>query len=227
MFEDIFRTKYLPPEGRAIDTGPAPGRAAADNRGDSRSLAAIKPTTLDRLLLDALRSRLDVDAVHLSYGVSIGMREISLSSGPTVPLFESLSPYEWQGSCLPRSYRTDTGYITESVFFGDMGSASRLRIGHRQDPAELGEQLIIEHCKLHAALEDSFNERIKDCRLSSAESTALYWGARGFTAKETAREMGMNFRSIEYLLKNAKSKLGAQSLPEAIHKAVCTRQLKR
>ena len=137
-----------------------------------------------------------------------------------------MSPYDWKGTCLPRSIHCDVGFLSESVHFGELGSASILTLAHKEPKDTLLNDMIIEHCKLHAALHDSPAERSDDFVLTQKERLALYYGARGLTARETAQEMQVNFRSVEYLLKMAKDKLGAQNLPEAVHKAVCTRQLR-
>lgn len=178
-----------------------------------------KANSFERLLLDALKIRLDAESLHLVYGVSMSMREISLFAGFGGAHGNVASPYDWEGSCLPRTFELDGKFITDSIFFGDMGSASRLRLTHKHAIEDLPDRLIVEHCKLHSALEVSFDDGIKEFQLNSNESAALYWGARGLTAKETAKEMGLNFRSIEYSLKTAKEKLGAQSLPEEIGRA--------
>lgn len=186
----------------------------------------MQSNRLGNLLLEAVRYRLGVESTQLNYAVCVNMREIHLSVGTPIVSTTPMSPYDWKGTCLPRSIYCNGMFLSESVHFGELGSASILTLAHREPRDTLLNDMIIEHCKLHAALHDSLAERIDDFQLNEKERLALYYGARGLTAKETAQEMKVNFRSVEYLLKMAKDKLGAQNLPEAVHKALCTRQLR-
>ena len=198
-----------------------PGRTM----GSGVQASVAKMNSFESLLLETLRYRLNVESAHLIYGVSVSMREISISVGPHPPLCAPLSPYDWEGACLPRCVLRQGRYITENIYFGALGSGSLLRLSHDKALGAGLDNVIVEHCKLHATLSGSFDDGIRQFELSSSEREVLYWGAHGLTAKETAKEMQANFRSVEYLLKTAKEKVGAQTLPEAIHKAVCTRQL--
>ena len=181
---------------------------------------------LGSLFLETIRYRLGVESVQLTYAVCVSVREINMAVGPVITAPPPLSPYDWKGACLPRSIYCESGFLTQSIYFGELGSASLLTLAHKELKDTLLDDIIVEHCKLHASLHDSFSEQIGELQLNQKERQALYCRARGLTAKETAQEMKVNYRSVEYLLKIAKNKLGAQSLPEAVHKAVCTRQLR-
>lgn len=189
-------------------------------------MKTMQSNRLGNLLLEAARYRLGVESVQLIYSVCVNVREVRLSVGTPIVSSSPMSPYNWIGTCLPRTAYCDTGFLSESVYFGELGSASILTLAHKEAKESLLNDMIIEHCKLHAVLHDSLGERIDDFVLSEKERLALYYGARGLTARETAQEMHINFRSVEYLLKMAKEKLGAQNLPEAVYQAVCTRQLR-
>jgi len=138
------------------------------------------------------------------------------------------SPFDWCGPYVPRTSFHRGAQCIESIYSGAMGSTSYLKITGLSlgvSESTLG-QVIAEHCHFHAMVYETIPSGMGEFQLNQSEQAALYWSANGLTAKETAAEMKISFRSVEYFIKTAKDKLAAQNVTEAVYRAICTRQMK-
>lgn len=75
------------------------------------------------------------------------------------------------------------------------------------------------HVHVHAKLRLGFN-RLDDAPLTSRETQCLTWAARGKTMADTAQILGVVKRTVEFHLDNARTKLNALTLPQAVAEAI-------
>ncbi len=182
--------------------------------------------TIQILSVGAVARGLDARSAQLTYWVSSGIRETSIAVGPESSLLIPESPYDQQGPSLQKYTKMQDEHLYESIYFGALGSASVLKlIGHVHHESRL-DKLILEHCKLHALLQESFSATLQAHQLSANERQVLLLAAHGLTASEIAAETKKTVRAVEYLLLKAKKTLNATNLSEAIFRAISTHQLK-
>ncbi|MDP9227028.1 MAG: helix-turn-helix transcriptional regulator [Actinomycetota bacterium] len=55
-------------------------------------------------------------------------------------------------------------------------------------------------------------------RLTRRQAEALNWAADGLTQRETARRMGISFRTVSHHLQGARERVGARSTSQAVVK---------
>lgn len=75
------------------------------------------------------------------------------------------------------------------------------------------------HVHVHAKLRLGF-DRLDDAPLTSRETQCLTWAARGKTMTDTAQILGVAKRTVEFHLDNARTKLNAATLPQAVAEAI-------
>lgn len=74
------------------------------------------------------------------------------------------------------------------------------------------------HAHVYAKLQLGLN-RLADARLTQRERQCLFWAARGKRMPETAKILGVSTRTVVFHLENARSKLGASTVAQAVSEA--------
>lgn len=72
---------------------------------------------------------------------------------------------------------------------------------------------------LHADIQSKLNP-LPDSLLTPREKEVLMWAALGLSSKQTARKLGITFRTVEWHLESARVKLSANNKVHAVSKAV-------
>jgi len=185
----------------------------------------MNPTV--RLLLDAIRHRLDVACVHVTYVPIAGAPEIHVRAGRPSYEFKMESPYQWGDTLLYRTEPQENEYVSSIIHFGNHGSASILQLVHAVPLDVIFDKAVGEHIKFHAALLSNadINVVADKFRLNLDEKIVIACAARGLSVKETAKLLEKNVRTVEYRLNNAKAKLGVRTTSGAVYSAIRSRQL--
>jgi DNA-binding CsgD family transcriptional regulator len=181
----------------------------------------------ERLLLDAMRHRLEVAALHITYVQTAGAPELQLRAGRQNHEFENVSPYHWDDSLLYRTKQFEREYVSQMVYFGNRGSASLLQIIHSIPFDALFDKLVAEHYKFHAVLfsKVDIDVHASNLRLTAKERLMVSWAAKGLTTKETAKLLKLDPRAVEHNLRMARLKLDAPTVSALVYLAIRSRQL--
>ncbi|MER8421085.1 LuxR family transcriptional regulator [Mesorhizobium sp. M1329] len=75
------------------------------------------------------------------------------------------------------------------------------------------------HAHVYAKLQLGLT-RLADAPLTQRERQCLFWAARGKKMPETAKILGINTRTVVFHLENARSKLSASTVTQAVAEAV-------
>jgi len=157
---------------------------------------------------------------------------------------ESRGPFAWSGEDPAiLSSQPSRKLFAEARDFGIMsgvtlpvrgpfGQVAALTLAGETDAAELrriiaasGETLQMLALYFHARVELTMRHRPagSEPALSQREAECLGWAARGKTMSETAGILGVTTRTVVFHLENAREKLGASNVTQAVAKAVRAR----
>jgi LuxR family transcriptional activator of conjugal transfer of Ti plasmids len=94
--------------------------------------------------------------------------------------------------------------------------------GIKNRPTEVMELLqlagLYYHAHIYAKLQLGLT-RLADAPLTQRERQCLSWAARGKKMPETAQILGITTRTVVFHLENARSKLGASTVTQAVAEA--------
>lgn len=75
------------------------------------------------------------------------------------------------------------------------------------------------HAHVYAKLQLGLT-RLADAPLTQRERQCLFWAARGKKTPETAMILGITARTVVFHIENARSKLGASTVTQAVAEAM-------
>ena len=106
--------------------------------------------------------------------------------------------------------------------FGGVSVATRdaSKQSFEESLAAFGAHLQLLALCLHADVQQLLNPVCNEDTLTPREREVLMWAAIGQSSKQTARRLGITFRTVEWHLESARRKLSANNKVHAVSKAI-------
>lgn len=142
-------------------------------------------------------------------------RTLRLSTAPQQRFFSEAAKFGIQsGVTVP--IRGGFGRFAAFTLAGDLNTDLEIRTTESMDLLQLAG--LYYHAHVYAKLQLGLT-RVADAPLTQRELQCLSWAARGKKMQETAKVLGITTRTVVFHLENARSKLGASTVAQAVAEA--------